>query len=82
MPNRGMAFVAYPYYVPLPTTEEEIAENGSATIADVRLLIKHADPDPPYPYILRMRWYPQAKTWVMDQAVYFYAGQRKYGFIF
>lgn len=81
-PNQGIGYQVYPYLVPVPTTEEEIKKTGSVLYADITVLMQHRVPDPAYPYCIRMRWHPESKVWVMDQAAYMYSGPRKYTIAF
>lgn len=64
------------------TLEAMVKAAGRITYADVEFVVKHADPDPPYPPRLLFRWDPLNHIWILVESGSYYAGQRRYELFF
>jgi len=64
------------------TLEAMVKAAGRITYADVEFVVKHAEPDPPYPHRLLFRWDPLNHIWILVESASYYAGQRRYELFF
>ncbi len=65
-PSTGLSYSFLLHEYPR-SAEAQLVEDGKMTIATVRLLLQGREPDTFAPTLLRFRWEPTLKTWLLDE---------------